>query len=191
MDTTGRVIVLNGIGSVGKSSTAKALQKIAAEPLLHVPGDAFLEMMPEKLWGDRDWITFSQNEMSGRAEVEIRMGAGLERLMAGMRASVAALARTGNSCVVDDVMLSSRDQEGYRRAMEGRPIQFVGLHAPLDVLEQRERNRGDRIIGLARWQWDRVHIGIDYDFEINTVDKSPYEVAREIADALGLSVCAL
>lgn len=46
-----RIIVLNGVGSVGKSSTAKALQRIAKEPFLHVQGDALLDMIAPRLWG--------------------------------------------------------------------------------------------------------------------------------------------
>ncbi|MFZ0017309.1 MAG: hypothetical protein WAL10_08230 [Acetobacteraceae bacterium] len=44
-------------------------------------------------------------------------------------------------------------------------VHFVGLFAPLDVLEARERQRGDRLIGLARWQYHRVHSGIAYDLD--------------------------
>ncbi|MGH6929884.1 MAG: phosphotransferase-like protein, partial [Dongiaceae bacterium] len=33
---TARIVLLNGAGSVGKSSIARALQTIATEPFLHV-----------------------------------------------------------------------------------------------------------------------------------------------------------
>ncbi|MEO1488916.1 MAG: chloramphenicol phosphotransferase [Pseudomonadota bacterium] len=183
-----RVIVLNGIGSVGKTSTAKALQELCEEPLLHVSGDAFLEMMPQKLWGHPSWISFSQKAHEGKREVAIQMGEGFEGFMLGMRSAIAELARAGTSCVVDDVMLSAQDQGIYRTALGPIRTHFVALHAPLEVLERREYERGDRLIGLARWQWDRVHKGIEYDFEVETVDHSPRDVAMAIADALGLSV---
>ncbi|GHD58475.1 hypothetical protein GCM10017083_41490 [Thalassobaculum fulvum] len=41
-----RIVLLNGAGSAGKSSIARALQAIAATPLLHMQMDAFLEMLP-------------------------------------------------------------------------------------------------------------------------------------------------
>ena len=44
-----RIAVLNGIGSVGKSSIARALQAIASQPMLHVQMDAFLDMLPAAL----------------------------------------------------------------------------------------------------------------------------------------------
>ncbi len=43
-----RVVILNGVGSVGKSTIAKALQEIAHDSFLHVPMDSFLEMLPAK-----------------------------------------------------------------------------------------------------------------------------------------------
>lgn len=145
-----RIVVLNGIGSVGKSSTARALQKIANEPFLHVQGDVFLDMISPKMWGHADGIVFEQTEQNGVASVEIKMGSALDQLMDGMRLAVMALAHAHNACIVDDVMLSADAQVAYLAKAVSIPIQFVGLHAPLAVLEDRERMRGDRLPGLAR-----------------------------------------
>ncbi len=185
---TGRVIVLNGAGSAGKTSAAKAFQRIAVDPFLHVSGDAFLDMIAPQLWGDERGIVFRQFEEGGRPSIEIDIGVEIERLMEGMRASVAALAKAGNNCVVDDVMLSATDQQSYLGACHNVPISFVAIHAPLDVLEKRERNRGDRLIGLSRWQFPRVHKRIVYDFEIDTTNKGPDDIAHEIASALNVEV---
>jgi chloramphenicol 3-O phosphotransferase len=65
-------------------------------------------------------------------------------------------------------------------------FRLVGLFAPLDVLEQRELERGDRDIGLARWQHRRVHAGIRYDLEIDTAVRSPNETARIISQTFDL-----
>ncbi len=56
----------------------------------------------------------------------------------------------------------------------------VGVFAPLDVLEFRERQRGDRMIGLARWQYHRVHKDITYDLEVDTSEATPMECASFI-----------
>lgn len=185
---TGRVIVLNGVGSAGKSSAAKAFQRIAADPFLHVSGDVFLDMIAPQMWGDERGIVFRQLQEGGPPSIEIEMGIEVERLMKGMRASVAALAKAGNNCVIDDVMLSATDQQSYLDACHNVPIYFVAIHAPLEIVEERERNRGDRLIGLSRWQFPRVHQGIEYDFEIDTANKGPQDVAREIASALNVPV---
>lgn len=181
-----QAIILNGISSVGKTSVARALQKMATTPFLHVRGDAFLEMIAPQLWGDPDGITFRQVETSHRPSVEISMGGAIERLMEGMRASVAALVEAGNDCIVDDVMLSASDQQAYLSRIPSGQLRFVGLHAPLELIEQRERERGDRLPGLARWQWDRVHSAIAYDFELDISKLAPRAAAKAIGQALDI-----
>ena len=48
---TARIVLLNGVSSVGKGSVAKALQRIASRPMLHVQMDVFMEMMPAAMFG--------------------------------------------------------------------------------------------------------------------------------------------
>jgi 4-hydroxymandelate oxidase len=59
--------------------------------------------------------------------------------------------------------------ERYRAFLAGHDLRFAGLMAPLEVIEAR----GDREIGLARWQYDRVHAGIDYHLAIDTTMAPP------------------
>lgn len=181
-----QAIILNGISSVGKTSTARALQAMAKNSFLHVRGDAFLEMIPPQLWGDPAGITFAQFDTPTGPSVEIATGPALHRLMEGMRASVAALLAAGNDCIVDDVMLSASDQQTYLRRIPVGQIRFVGMHAPLEVIEKRELVRANRILGLARWQWGRVHHGIAYDFELDASESTPEKAARVIAKALAI-----
>ena len=112
-----QVIILNGIGSAGKSSAAKELQKITKLPFLHVQGDSFLEMMPPRFFGDTDGIIFKQSTVDGFTSIEIQMGAAIIRLMTGFRHSVAALAAQGSNLIVDDVMLEAADQALYRQVL--------------------------------------------------------------------------
>ena len=76
--------------------------------------------------------------------------------------------------------------EHYRARLAGHPFYVVAVHAPLDVLEAREKARGDRLIGLARWQFPRVHAGLTYDFEVNTAANPPETCARLIRDRFDL-----
>ena len=181
--STPRVIILNGVGSVGKTSVARSLQAITVEPFLHVAMDAFLEMLPERLIGYPDGLVFEVTERNG---VIIRSGPVLDHAMRGMRHAVAAMAAQGNNLIVDEVMIGSAKGREYRTLLADFDLRFVGLFAPLDVLETRERARGDRLIGLARWQYERVHEGIAYDLEIDTTHLSPVEIARDICHAFRL-----
>ena len=88
-----------------------------------------------------------------------------------------------------DVVVGLVETHGRRETealLEGFEVRFVGIFAPLDELEARERERGDRIIGLARWQFDRVHKGVAYDLEIDTTGATPMECAETIKEAFRL-----
>ena len=179
------IILLNGVGSVGKSSIAKALQTMTAEPFLHVPMDAFLDMMPERCWNHPDGLTFETVQQDGKPSVVIKSGSIVEQMLRGMRHAVAAMARQGNNLIVDDVLLGDELAE-YCDLLAGFSFHAVGLFAPLAVLEERERARGDRMIGLARWQFDRVHASKRYDLELDTSKASPMACAEAIKQRFGL-----
>jgi chloramphenicol 3-O phosphotransferase len=179
------VILLNGVGSAGKSSIAKALQTITAQPFLHVAMDAFLDMMPARYWDHPDGLTFETVQQDGKPSVVIRSGPVAERLMRGMRQSIAAMAHQGNNLIVDDVLVENELTE-YRALLADFTFRTVGVFAPLDVLETRERERGDRLIGLSRWQYDLVHQGKRYDLELDTSNSTPMECAVLIKQRFGL-----
>jgi chloramphenicol 3-O phosphotransferase len=180
-----RIILLNGVGSVGKSSVAKALQAITADPFLHVSMDAFLEMMPPGSFDRPDDVMFEVIEEDGKPSVVIKQGLFADRVMRGMRHAIAAMADEGNDMIVDDVLLFDAGAH-YEDVLAAHQLIKVGLFAPLDVLEERERQRGDRLIGLARWQYGRVHRGINYDLEIDTSRATAQECAQRIKMAFGL-----
>lgn len=177
------VIILNGIGSVGKSSTAKALQAIAAKPFLHVAMDAFLDMLPERMFGHPEGLIFEAARNSGKPSIIIKTGPVAARAMQGMRHAIAAMAAQGNDLVVDEVMTEDTPVLEYRALLAQFDVRFVGLFAPLNVLEARERQRGNREIGLARWQYDRVHHHTTYDLTIDTTATTPMANACQIRDA--------
>ena len=186
MATQPHIIILNGVGSVGKSSTARALQAITAEPYLHVAMDAFIDMLPERMFGHPEGLTFETIQDQGKPSVIIRTGPVVERAMQGMRHAIAAMAAQGNRLVVDEVLIGTDNVRDYRALLSRFDVRWVGLFASLDVLEARECERGNRHIGLARWQYRRVHRNMIYDLEIDTTATTPADNARKIRDAFGL-----
>lgn len=181
----GRVIILNGAGSVGKGSIAKTLQEITTEPLLHVEMDAFLAMLPERYWNDPAGMIFETIEENGKPSVVIKTGPVVERALAGMRRAVVAMAGEGNNLILDEVMTVAEAAE-YRRLLDGFDLTLVGVFASLDVLEERERRRGDRMVGLARQQHARIHEGVTYDLKIDTTHDTAQACAEKIKAVLEL-----
>ncbi len=185
----GRIVLLNGASSAGKTTTARALQQMLETPWLRTGIDQFWSMIDER------WI-----EMGARAHegilwrfveegeapptVRITLGPWGKRLVAGMHHAVAALARAGNNLVVDDVLVDPTWLVGWLDAQEGLSVLFVGLRCPLEVLEQRERIRGSRRTGEARGQFQIVHSHCLYDLEIDTSRADPSRCAQLIRDRL-------
>jgi chloramphenicol 3-O phosphotransferase len=60
----------------------------------------------------------------------------------------------------------------------------VWVDCALDVVETREHERGDRLVGLARSQYDVVHRHPRYDARVDTATTGPEAAAAAILAAL-------
>jgi chloramphenicol 3-O phosphotransferase len=107
-----------------------------------------------------------------------------------MRHAVHALAAQGLDLVVDDVLMGGSDPgvSEYADLLSEFSFFRVGVFASLETLEMREKQRGDRMLGLARWQFDRVHSGMEYDFEVQTDTISPAAIAEAICKKLDIQI---
>lgn len=165
---------------------------MTTRPFLHIEMDVFLNMMPERYLDHPDGISFVQGAVEGRLATEAKSGRVAEQVLTGMRQSIAKMAEAGSSLVIDDVLFGNTDQGDarayaeYRRLLKPFRFKTVGVFASLETLEARELARGDRVLGLARWQFDRVHEGMSYDLDLSTDDRTPAECAQEIAVAFDL-----
>lgn len=154
--------------------------------------DSFLAMMPALYKDHPEGLSFEIQEDDGRPALYARTGPVAEKLLAGMRAAIGAMAATGCNLIVDDVLFGNVDTEcgnpvrDYNERLAPFQTHWVGVHAPLNVIEDREASRGDRPRGLARWQFTRVHRDMDYDFEIDVGSITAEEAARQIKDHFDL-----
>ena len=184
-----KIILLNGVGSAGKGAIARALQAGAQGPVLHVEMDAFFAMLSPRWQADPEVLSFMPSPGDPGA-VEVRTGPAGHRVWSGMRHAAAALADQGNDLILDDVIIDDGEPgtilAEYRTLLASHNLFTVGVFATLETLEARERARGDRQIGLARWQFDRVHRGCRYDLDLATDERTPEDCAREILAAFPL-----
>ena len=121
---------------------------------MRLSGDDFIDMYPQWIWGPK-----------GGKELYARY---LPAIISGLHGCVAALAGSGNNVILDHVL---QEKEWLRECIEkweGLEVLFVGVRCPLEIAEQREKERGDRNIGTARYQFERVHIHRYYDIEVDT-----------------------
>jgi chloramphenicol 3-O phosphotransferase len=157
-----------------------------AVPFLHIALDACIGILPKRMVGHPDGLTFDTHTAHRRLCVAIGSGPVVAPAMRGMRHAVAAMAAHGNNLIVDAVMLDQDKARDHRDLLSGCTRRFVALFAPLEVLEEREPARGERMVGLVRWPFDRVHRGMTYDLAIDTSSQTPEACARLICATFGV-----
>lgn len=182
------IIVLNGAPSSGKTSTARAMQHLAAIPLIRIGIDDLFAACPEP-WaaadaGPHSFDGFRYVQAAG-GSTRIIPGPVGEAMIRAYHRSIAAYAQAGFSVVVDDLLLSERDYPDWLAVLADRRHLLVGLICPIDVLEERDQRRRRRVAGLARGHLDSVHAGVKYDLEYDTSTLSPQHLARAILTAAG------
>lgn len=168
----GKIIILNGASSSGKTSILTELQEILPEPYLNAGVDKFIWMLPKRYLDRPLW-----EEVLGLAN---RAGATGRRLFSGMHRAIADLAECGNNVIADHVFVERSWLCDCARQFAILPAYLVGIRCLLDLLEQRERSRKDRTLGQARLQFDLVHAHGIYDLEVDTSLLSPVECAKKI-----------
>jgi chloramphenicol 3-O phosphotransferase len=188
----GTIIHLNGASSSGKTSIARVLQESLDEFYLHTGIDQFLAMCPRDFFVYSDgvdpagvegelWVVSPEDPPTLR---EIRVGPAGLRLLDGMYPAIAALAAAGNNVIVEDGILARETLRLAVTILRDFDVLFVGVRCPLEVIERREQERGDRIRGLARTCHGLVHAHAVYDLEVDTSVSSPQQCAATIKDAL-------
>ena len=191
----GRLVVLNGTSSSGKSTLATAFRDEQArrgEFWLLIGIDDALSKLPYQ-WVDMGLPTGVGERASDGLWFEdtpdgrrLRVGALARQLIDAYHRWVAEAVRAGMNVIVDDVVIDRETYAGWLRALDGLPAVWVAVRCPLDVVEAREAARGDRAMGLARAQHDVVHQGIPYALEIDTGRRTPDEAHDALRRFLGV-----
>jgi chloramphenicol 3-O phosphotransferase len=182
-----QIIYINGPTSAGKSTLAKKLQGELQGPFLIVGIDMIISMMPEKL---NDWhhgikaAGFSwqpvKDDKGDICAYKIETGSFGKRMVQALKDITVTLAQSGHYIIVDDVSFGKEQVDEWRDVLKGFDVLWIGLIAPIEVLQQRELNRGDRKLKSCAWQAERVHVGVDYDLMFDTDKQSTDEIIKII-----------
>ncbi|WP_413111814.1 chloramphenicol phosphotransferase CPT family protein [Thaumasiovibrio sp. DFM-14] len=167
------VILLNGTGSSGKTSLAKELQELLNHQYLNFSIDSVLYALPP---------SDLQHMMAGRP-IE-RDGFDYAQLVKGYHHSVRALLETGCRVIIDNAWIDKAEVDALNLILSGFDVVRVQVECDLAICEAREHARGDRAIGLAKWEFPQVHQHMHYDTSINTSCLSPAEAAARLHDWL-------
>lgn len=177
------VILVNGPSSAGKTTLCRALQAaITRQPYLVTGFDDFIFMAAPRYYrgadtgrqDERDAFTAMGVEMvttsppGAPLAVAARFGPVFRRLVDSMAPAVRALVDGGNPVIFDHVLHDRDMHESFHRATAGLDVFAVSVTCPIEILEARERARGDRVLGRARGLADVVHTFCSYDVSVDT-----------------------
>jgi chloramphenicol 3-O-phosphotransferase/RimJ/RimL family protein N-acetyltransferase len=179
------IIFLNGAGSSGKTSIAKAIQNISDKPWLIIGIDSFIEMMPQHYTGFGSKATegfqFIVRKENGKPAVACKSGEFGNKIVEAMPKVVRVLADTGFNIIIDEVLFGDNALKDYVKELANDMVYFIAIKCSLGAMEEREILRGDRAIGLSRDQYEKVHLGTrDYDVELDTTANSSVVCAHSI-----------
>lgn len=152
--SAGKIIVINGPSSSGKSTLAKELQRQFEIPFLRYSFDLFLDSqalpMEQIRNGKISWESMRPN------------------LFSGLQQCLPILAKAGNNIVFDHIIETKEMLHELLHLTAYMDIYFVGLHCSLEELERREIARGNRGSGDARMDFETVHKITTYDLELDS-----------------------
>ncbi|WP_299892820.1 chloramphenicol phosphotransferase CPT family protein [uncultured Ruegeria sp.] len=159
-----QIIFLHGASSSGKSTIARALQQQIEVPFWHVSidhlRDAGVLPMARYRAEDFDWP-------SDRSPI-----------FDGFHRSVSAYADAGNNLILEHILDTPGWAEDLKTRLESHDVLFVAVQCPISVLIERERLRGDRPLGSAARDQERIHEGRVYDLEVNGTEDVAANVGR-------------
>lgn len=170
------IIFINGTSSSGKTSLLKLLQKKLEEPYLDMGIDRFIWMLPSRYLDRPLW-----DEVLGKA---LQAGPLGMTLFSGMHHAIAATASRGNNILADHVLVEKAWVDECAELFANMNAYLIGLTCPLEVLEQREKDRKDRTLGQARLQYDVIHKYVKYDLELDTSKLTIEECTEKVIERL-------
>jgi chloramphenicol 3-O phosphotransferase len=185
-----KIIYLNGPSSSGKTTLVKALQEALPEPFLHVGIDKIIDFMPDKInnWeGGPAPLGFSWEEgkdPTGHRIYNIQAGPFAKKVTRSLKDITHLLATQHYNLIIDDVAFGAIQVEEWKQVLKEFKVLYVGITTPLEILEQRERARGDRFLGSARAQYYKVHENVSYDLEIDTHGETLQNNVAKVIKAL-------
>jgi chloramphenicol 3-O phosphotransferase len=189
------VIVVNGTSSSGKTSIIQCLQETLTDtwltfgidtiisglpiPLLAIDVDAQIAIRPPP-------TTYREGGLTLHAGGRISVGPEYRRLETAFYEGLAAMVRAGVRLIVEEVFLDGAGSQDRLRAMfHDARVVWIGVTCEPEVAMERERLRGDRVVGMVAAQLSEVHEGVSYDFVVESDARSPRDCANDIAQYLG------
>ncbi len=160
------IILLNGSSSSGKSTLAKALQTLIMdnrnERYEIVSIDDFLKMTTEDVIYEDDVFEISD----------------------ALCENVLQALEENQGVIIDHVITSERIFNQLTEKLRYHHLWLVHVTCPLEVLQEREKERKDRCLGSAEASYTYLFPKEGYDLTVDTHSMTALECANQIFEKL-------
>lgn len=164
MAAPGKIIFVHGASSSGKSTIARGVRDRIAAPFWHISIDHLRDS------GVLPTARYRQGDFNWKADKAA--------FFDGFHHSLAAYAGAGNNLILEHILEGEGWLDELVTLFAPFDVYFVGVHCALDVLVQRETERGDRPIGSAAQDFHTIHNGVTYDLEVRSDGDSEIAVQQ-------------
>lgn len=171
----GTIVLLNGTSSSGKTSIS--IELINQKEILfhHLSIDDFFMNFNEFI--DKKFPDFKPTrEVDNQVVAQIIF----DPINSMYYSTIKLFSEMGLNVIADTVIDNDKRFNECLDVFFDQPTLFIGVMYSREELMRRERIRGDRQIGLANSQFDKVYCFNEYDLEVNTEELSPIECAEKI-----------
>lgn len=171
----GMIVLLNGTSSSGKTSISIELVNQKEILFHHLSIDDFFINYNEFI--DKKFPDFKPTR-----EVEDHVIAQIifDPILSMYYSTIKLFSEMGLNVIADTVIDNDKRFNECLDAFSDQPTLFIGVICSKEELIRREQIRGDRQIGLASSQFDKVYCFHEYDLEVNTEELNPTECAEKI-----------
>jgi len=183
----GKLIILNGGSSSGKTSLAQAFQEQVPECWLHLGIDLFWYAIPQSQLDMQqvrpEYHTWDVAvEADGREWFSLDPGPLLIKAMHARYLAIKVYLDQGINVISDDLIWTRDWLVDFLRIFEGYEVWLAGIHVSDEEGARREVERGDRIGGVNRGSARAAHEDLEYDFEIETTGIPLPALASDLQD---------
>ena len=122
----------------------------------------------------------SRENASGPAIIDIKYGVSGTKILNSVAPVVKLLADNGLDLILDECVFE-HEVKYYKEHLTKYGLYYIGVICDMDIIEQREIDRGDRAPGIARGLMDLMDKS-GYDFTIDSGKMTPAASARAILE---------
>ena len=166
----GKIIILNGVSSSGKTTLSKALQERSSDNYFLLPIDIINEISPPK------------NSRS----YDVRFTSDPNPVISAFYGCAKAFSDNGLNVIVDTIFLKDAPwslDNFFKLFLDcNYSVLFVHVTCPLEELRRREKERGDRKIGHGESMLPELNPQDTYDITVDTCNNTNEECADKIIE---------